>query len=129
MPLSFDASYYLNQRPDVLTAYVNSGSETGTGLSWPAFAEQHYNTYGWKEGANPNAIFDTSDYLAANLDVLAAGVNPFTHYLAFGANEGRAPNASFIKLADFDHETYLDMNPDLGAAGIDTPEEAYGHYV
>lgn len=129
MPLSFDASYYMKHRPDVLNAYVNGGSEAGTGLSWPAFAAQHYNTFGWKEGSNPNAIFNTSEYLAANLDVLAAGVNPFTHYLAFGATEGRAPSDSFIQPNNFDWQTYLDENPDLGVAGIDTAEEAYGHYV
>lgn len=129
MPLSFDASYYMKHRPDVLNAYVNGGSEAGTGLSWPAFAAQHYNIFGWKEGSNPNAIFNTSEYLAANLDVLAAGVNPFTHYLAFGATEGRAPSDSFIQPNNFDWQTYLDENPDLGVAGIDTAEEAYGHYV
>lgn len=129
MPLSFDASYYMKHRPDVLNAYVNGSSEAGTGLSWPAFAAQHYNIFGWKEGSNPNAIFNTSEYLAANLDVLAAGVNPFTHYLAFGATEGRAPSDSFIQPNNFDWKTYLNENPDLGVAGIDTAEEAYGHYV
>ncbi len=127
--LSFDATYYMTERPDVLTAYVNAGAETGTGMDWAQFAEQHYNDFGWKEGYNPNAIFDTSEYLAANIDVLNAGVNPFQHYLQFGAYEKRAPSDSFISFEDFDWETYLGANSDLTDAGIETAEDAYGHYV
>ena len=36
MSMQFDAAYYMNARPDVLTAFVNSGAERGTGLTWPA---------------------------------------------------------------------------------------------
>lgn len=130
MSMQFDAAYYMNARPDVLTAFVNSGAEGGTGLTWPAYAAQHYDNHGWKEGYNPNAIFNTSEYLAANEDVLNAGVNPFVHYLTHGVNEGRAPNASFPKLGDgFDAEAYLAANSDLGEAGIETPEAAYAHFV
>lgn len=100
-----------------------------TGKTWAQFAEEHYNTYGRFEGANPNATFNTDEYLAANPDVAAAGVNPFTHYLHFGVNEGRAPNDRFPAREDFDHATYLAANPDLGEAGIDTAEEAYAHFV
>lgn len=129
MALSFDATYYMSARPDVLTAYIGAGAEVGTGMSWAQFAEQHYNDFGWKEGYNPNAIFDTTEYLAANIDVLNAGVNPFQHYLQFGAYEKRAPSDSFISFEDFDWETYLAANSDLTDAGIDTAEAAYGHYV
>lgn len=129
MALSFDATYYMSARPDVLTAYIGAGAEVGTGMSWAQFAEQHYNDFGWKEGYNPNAIFNTSEYLAANIDVLDAGVNPFQHYLQFGAYEKRAPSDSFISFEDFDWETYLAANSDLTDAGILTAEAAYGHYV
>lgn len=129
MALSFDATYYMSARPDVLTAYIGAGAEVGTGMSWAQFAEQHYNDFGWKEGYNPNAIFDTTEYLAANIDVLNAGVNPFQHYLQFGAYEKRAPSDSFISFEDFDWETYLAANSDLTDAGILTAEAAYGHYV
>lgn len=127
MALTFDATYYLTARSDVFQAYVATGGSTG--LDWAQYAEQHYNTYGRFEGSNPNAIFNTNEYLTANPDVAAAGINPFDHYLAFGANEGRAPSASFPSLASFDWETYLAANPDLGEAGIDTANEAYAHYV
>lgn len=127
MALAFDATYYLQARPDVFNAFVVTAGSTGQ--TWAEFAAQHYNTYGRFEGANPNATFNTSEYLAANPDVAAAGVNPFTHYLQFGAAEGRAPSDSFPSFASFDSAAYLAANPDLGAAGIDTPNEAYAHFV
>ena len=37
------------------------------------------NTYGWHEGRNPNAYFDTAGHLAHYADVAAPGVNPLQH--------------------------------------------------
>jgi hypothetical protein len=130
MALSFDANYYLNERPDVFQAYIASAGSTG--LTWEQFAEQHYDQHGRFEGSNPNATFNTLEYLAANPDVAAAGVNPFTHYLQNGVFEDRAPSNSFISYADFaaNYATaYLADNPDLGAAGITTAAQAYTHFV
>ena len=124
MALTFDATYYLTARPDVFQAFVAAG-----GSNWPQYAEQHFNTYGWAELTNPNATFNTREYLTANPDVAAAGVNPFQHYLAHGVNEGRAPNATFPDRASFDSAAYLAANADLAAAGITTPEAAYAHFV
>jgi len=50
----------------------------------------HYNAFGWREGRDPSADFDTTDYLAAYPDVAAAHVNPLTHYLQHGVHEGRS---------------------------------------
>lgn len=125
MALTFNATYYYTQRPDVLNAYLSAGA----GISAAEFALNHYNTFGWKEGANPNEVFDTTEYLAENPDVRDAGVNPFTHYQQFGQAEGRAPNATFPSLAEFNAQAYLDANPDLGINGINTAEEAYDHYI
>jgi serralysin len=50
---------------------------------------QHYELFGWREGRDPSASFDTLGYLAANPDVAAAGVNPLDHYLQSGIYEGR----------------------------------------
>ncbi|MBP8937608.1 MAG: hypothetical protein KBG72_03915 [Agrobacterium sp.] len=127
MALTFEPTYYLTQRSDVFQAYVATAGSTG--LSWAQYAEQHYNNHGRFEGSNPNAIFNTLEYLTANPDVAAAGINPFQHYLAFGANEGRAPSASFPTFASFDEATYLAANADLAAAGITTKEQAYAHFV
>ena len=125
MALTFNSTYYYSQRPDVLEAYLNSGFT----VSAFEFALNHYNNFGWKEGSNPNPVFITSEYLTENQDVAAAGVNPFQHYQMYGQAEGRAPNATFPSLAEFDWETYVAANPDLGAAGINTAAEAYDHYI
>ena len=45
----FDYVYYLNHNPDVAAAGVDPF--------------QHFQTVGWKEGRNPNALFDTNGYL------------------------------------------------------------------
>jgi hypothetical protein len=119
MSIFFDATYYLQNNPDVLAA-VARGETT---------AEQHFNTFGWKEGRNPNATFDVNFYLLDNLDVLAAGVNPLTHFIQFGAAEGRSPSESFVTSADFDTKTYAANNPDLAAAGVKTPAQLYAHFA
>jgi serralysin len=93
-----DDAFYLAANPDVAAAGVDP--------------EAHFATFGWKEGRQPNAFFDTIGYLTANPDVAAAGVNPLEHYDTFGWKEGRDPSAQF------DTEGYLAANPDVAAAGI-----------
>src|SRR5262249_15212672 len=110
--LTFDADYYRTQRPDVFRAFLDTAEDSGQ--TWEEFAHWHYDQYGRFEGANPNAVFNTQEYLDANPDVAASGLNPFDHYLTWGVYEDRAPSATFIKFPDFDSETYLAANPDLG---------------
>ena len=50
---------------------------------------QHYEAFGWQEGRNPNALFDTAGYLSTYGDVAAAHVNPLDHFLNSGIYEGR----------------------------------------
>ena len=119
MSIFFDQTYYLQKNPDVLAA-VARGETT---------AEQHFNTFGWKEGRNPNDTFDVNFYLTKNADVLAAGVNPLTHFTQFGAAEGRSPSASFVTAANFDTKTYAAKNPDLAAAGVVTASQLYAHFA
>ena len=60
-----------------------------------------------------NALgFDAAFYLAHNPDVAAAHVDPYLHYLMYGAREGRDPNPYF------DTQYYLSQNPDVAAAGV-----------
>lgn len=125
MALSFDSVYYFNQRPDVLAAWQASDLS----LSPYEFAVAHYDAFGWREGANPNKMFNTDEYLDAWPDLVVAGVNPFNHFNEFGFSEGRAPNASTPGLNDFDWELYLSKNSDLTDAGITTKEAAYDHYL
>lgn len=68
---------------------------------------------------NAPGLFDAQFYLSAYPDVAAAGVDPFEHYLAFGAFEGRDPNAAF------DTSFYLENRPDVAASG----ENPLLHYV
>lgn len=72
---SFDHSWYLLQYPDVAQSNVDA---------W-----QHYCEEGWREGRNPNATFNTTYYLASNLDVAQAQMNPLIHWEMFGKGERR----------------------------------------
>lgn len=103
----FDAEYYLLSNADVAKAALAGGGDTFD------FAYQHFETYGWHEGRNPNAVFDTKGYLAAYADVAAASIDPLAHYETFGWKEGRDPSAGF------DGRAYEDANADVKAAGIE----------
>ena len=76
-------------------------------------AEAHYNTFGFREGRDPNPEFSTNGYLSANPDVRAAGLNPLDHFDQIGRFQGRDPSAHF------DIEQYLANNPDVAISGID----------
>ena len=60
----------------------------------------------------PTPFFDTAFYLVANPDVAAAGLNPLHHYLAGGAEEGRAAGPGF------DTAYYIAQNPEVGLSGM-----------
>jgi len=129
--LEFNATYYLQQNPDV--AFAISRGTIGSAL-------EHFNNFGRFEGRNPNAYFDVTYYLTANPDVAAARVNPLDHFLNFGAAEGRFTNAAADAAIDtdgnnlaneFDATAYLAANPDV-AANVGAGKEfatAYQHYV
>lgn len=93
-----DDGFYLLRNSDVAAAGMDP--------------EQHFAAFGWHEGRNPNAYFDTKAYLTANPDVAAAGMNPLDHYEHWGWREGRDPSAQF------DTQGYLSANPDVAAAGM-----------
>ncbi|KTQ95610.1 hypothetical protein NS226_10715 [Aureimonas ureilytica] len=127
--LDFNASFYLQQNPDVAFA-ISRGVI--------ASAEEHFNTYGRFEGRNPNAYFDVTYYLTANPDVAAARVNPLEHFLTFGAKEGRFSNANFDAAIDsdgnnlaneFNAEAYLAANPDVADAVAAGQTTAFQHYA
>jgi beta-glucanase (GH16 family) len=94
-----DDLYYYTRHHDVWAANVD--------------ADVHYAVFGWHEGRNPNAFFDTEGYLATYGDVKAAGVNPLQHYDQFGWKEGRDPSPAF------DTHDYLATYTDVAAAKID----------
>ncbi|MFH6782798.1 ExeM/NucH family extracellular endonuclease [Methylobacterium sp. MA0201] len=111
----FDAEYYLLSNLDVARAATVSGKDAF------AHAYEHYRTYGWKEGRNPNAVFDTKGYLDAYGDVKAAGIDPLMHYDQYGWKEGRDPSKGF------DSTGYLSAYGDVAQAKID-PMQHYLQY-
>ena len=74
----FDNSYYNRQLSE-------SGLEKGLGFD-------HFRTVGWRMNLHANDWLDTYFYINANPDVSEAGLNPLTHYIKYGKNEGRKPN-------------------------------------
>lgn len=97
--------WYLTQNTDVAAAGMDPAA--------------HFNQFGWREGRDPNPLFDTDWYLMTNADVAAAGMNPLQHYMEFGWREGRDPSASF------DTSHYLDTHVDVALAGMNPME----HYL
>lgn len=67
-------------------------------------------------------LFNSAYYLANNPDIVAAGVDPYQHFMFYGGGEGRNPD--FL----FDAAYYLSQNPDVAAAGVNplTHFEQYG---
>ena len=100
-----DDLYYVIRYADIWNAHVDP--------------DGHFAAFGWKEGRNPNAFFDTKGYLTANPDVANAGVNALQHYHDFGWKEGRDPSPNF------DTDKYLAAYPDVAAAKVDPLE----HYL
>jgi len=127
--LAFDASYYLQQNPDVAAA-ISRGQFTS--------AQQHYDLFGRFESRNPSAYFNTSFYLSEYPDVARAGVNPLTHFLTFGLKEGRIANGSTDALIDsngngiadeFNADAYLKAYGDVKAAVDAGQTTAYKHFI
>jgi hypothetical protein len=103
-----DDGFYLTTYPDVAASGMDP--------------DLHFATFGWKEGRDPNAWFDTDWYLTQNSDVAAAGLNPLEHYWQYGWQEGRNPSATFNTNA------YLSANSDVALVGVNPLEHwlSYG---
>lgn len=122
MSMAFDSAYYLSNNPDVDNAVADGEFKS---------AQQHWALFGADEGRNPNAVFNTADYLNANEDVAESDLNPLDHFMQFGAGEGRAPNASYADVAaSFDGDDYLNANEDVADA-VENGDfaSAYQHWV
>ena len=102
----FDAEYYLLSNSDVAEAALRAGGDSFR------FAWDHFNTFGWRESRNPNALFETGRYLTLYDDVRAANVNPLHHYSQFGWKEDRDPSSRF------DTSEYLTRYTDVAAADL-----------
>lgn len=61
---------------------------------------------------DPNLAFDTAFYVRENPDVVAAGIDPFEHFLEVGYREGRNPSAEFdVRYYQRRHLHGQDINP------------------
>ena len=101
MIYGFDSSYYLSVNSDVKAAGIDPST--------------HYETYGQREGRNPNSHFDESYYRSHNPDVdaaIKAGVfsSGYSHFTLYGHSEGRSPDGVFNENA------YLAINTDVAQA-------------
>lgn len=107
-------------------------------------AEEHYKTYGIKEGLNPNAYFNEKEYLAAKLAALQEsdstlagksvadlqaefqrlGINAADHYEQYGAFETRKDGTLLNPSNAFDSSAFfaakLDQLQKSGFPGADT---------
>ncbi len=63
--------------------------------------------------ATEASLFDAEWYLESNPDIAAVGIDPFLHFIRFGAAELRQPNRYF------DGRWYLSNNPDVAEQGLD----------
>ncbi len=113
----FATEWYLRQHPDVvrtganpLLHYLRRGEAEGRSPApWfdlPWYRERHRPGPGetllrhflhrrCAGTVSPLPEFDPAYYLSTYPDVLAAGVDPFEHYLNWGYREGRNPSAGF----------------------------------
>ena len=73
----------------------------------------HYIERGWRDGLDPNPLFNSDWYLSSNPDVAASGENPLVHYIVHGSTEGRAPHPLF------DSGWYAFRYRDVADAGAD----------
>jgi hypothetical protein len=107
----FNTRAYLEANPDVreagvcpLVEYVTSGIIKNRPLRPRAGDDTiHMQVAG---------VFDVAFYLETYPDVVAAGVDPLSHYLEDGWRQNRNPSSAF------DTSFYLNANPDVREAGI-----------
>ncbi|MBR4604851.1 MAG: hypothetical protein IKO41_01290 [Lachnospiraceae bacterium] len=114
----FNADYYFQSKAaDYYGKDIEKVTNTEVQSMKDAFAKahlsawDHYTKYGMKEGIDPNANFNTTEYLNDKLAQLQAedpswtydsmlaafkkaGVNPVSHYLNYGQSEGLTVTAA-----------------------------------
>jgi hypothetical protein len=115
---TFSPANYLAANPDVARAGMDPRA--------------HYETYGKQEGRSPGSAWDTiqkilpgvssrpgapedfnaSRYAALNPDIVAAGMDPTTHWQVYGQKEGRSGGSNY----GWDEAAYLRANPDVAGA-------------
>ncbi|MDI2112949.1 splicing factor 3b subunit 2 [Commensalibacter nepenthis] len=94
LSLLFDSAWYLATYQDVAMANCDP--------------LEHYLSFGYREGRNPNRFFNTDFYLVSYPDLAQSSINPFIHYILYGASEGRLPRApGFPPLPPINFDIFL----------------------
>jgi glycosyltransferase involved in cell wall biosynthesis len=138
--LYFDPNWYLAKNPDVdaagihpLAHYASYGDIEGRkpsmifdpawyrkqyGLGETENALSHYLTNRVSCRFSPIPEFDIEHYARSYPDVVAAGIDPFEHFVSYGYREGRSPSA------DFDAKFYT-----VRYMGGDTSQNPFLHFL
>ena len=128
----FDPDWYIANYPDVQEAgmdpllhYIENGEWEGRqpvahfDPGWYRFKHEvprnrlclvHFLQHRRSGTVSPVPEFDVAAYVGRYPDVLAAGMDPFEHYIVQGAQEGRQPSAEFDQA--FYRARYLAGQPD-----------------
>jgi hypothetical protein len=130
----YNSSYYLNNNPDLKTAYSNNASA----------ALAHFVIYGMKEGRQASDSFNVTSYRDRYQDLRKAfGTNLpayYLHYINYGKAEGRIAtgNVTISYITDYngidysavyDFSTYISKNSDVNAAFSNDDAGAIEHFV
>jgi len=120
---NLDRDFYIRAYPDIVSG----------GFNTPSKAAQHYYKYGEKENRlmsrehfyNLNPEFDSKTYRL---------LNGISHHISddrllVHAHESGENLIKYTLKNSFDAEYYMYNNPDVTAAGFDTPQLAYAHYI
>ncbi len=88
---------------------------TGVSASTPGRVVRKYLSGGWRDGADPSAVFDSDYYCrqAFGVDTSEAPGCPLVHYLLIGAREGLSPHPLFdadYYRAQLPHELRRDID-------------------
>ena len=97
---SFDASYYLENNPDIRDAKLDP--------------LEHYYYQGWREGRQPNDWFEPVYYIKTYQDIKDLDIEPLQHYLEAGKEEGREP-ALKLKVDKSQFFNYLNQQTTKGS--------------
>lgn len=116
---TFDTAFYIENNPDVAHTgmnpfyhYINFGKTEGRKAKGKFIDYKHpINTFESEiEVLNQSVYFDRDYYLAQNIDVAEAKLDPVEHYCLFGWKENRNPSELF------DTRYYLENNSNVAKA-------------
>ncbi len=134
----FDWKFYINLYPDLIKAGIDNENK----------ALEHWKINGINEGRSCNKFierekkiykdFNWLNYINNYHDLQEAGINnkaqALLHWIRYGKYEGRIYkekiyNINYNLYKDIDWIKYINDNPDIKLAGINTKESVICHYI